>query len=581
MKKFIIPILALLTAAACTPKLRDGDYTLTVLSTNDMHGTFFDSTYAGGGIRRSVFAMNHYIDSVRADQGRENVLLVDAGDCIQGDDATYYFNFVDTVTTHVFSRIVDYMDYDAVAVGNHDIEAGHPVYDRVAEDLRRADAPFLAGNAIRVSDGKPYFPLYKVVRRAGVKIAILGYTNANIKSWLSDEIWSGMDFVSIREIAQRDVDAVREKVHPDVVVVTMHSACGYGDGTKLEAEALDAFNSVSGIDFLVCGHDHRPYVETRDSSALLNSGSHSRYVAQGKMHFKVDGGKIVSRSFETCLIPVKAEMADPVMREHFREDYLAVKHFTLAEVGSLGVTVRTKDAFAGMCPYINLMHTLCLESTDADVSFAAPLTYNKEIPEGSVLFKDLFTFYPFENQLYVINMTGEEILKYLEFSYDLWVNTVSSAGEHVLKIKNRDDPRTQQKGWSFTGRTYNFSSAGGINYTVDITRPAGERIRISSMADGTPFDPARTYKVAVTSYRANGGGGHLQAAGIDTGKIEERTMGRYPEIRVILYNYLKEHGAIDLERISDTSLIGSWSFVPESIARPAVERDMKLVFGEK
>ena len=434
MKKNLFFLFVAILAVACAPRLRDGEYTLTVLSTNDMHGTFFDSTYTGGGIKRSVFAMNHYIDSVRADQGKDNVLLVDAGDCLQGDDATYYFNFVDTVTTHVFSRIVDYMDYDAVAVGNHDIETGHQVYDRVAEDLRKADAPFLAGNAIRNSDGKPYFPLYKVVRKAGLKIAILGYTNANIKAWLPEELWSGMHFVAIKEIVQADVDAVKAKEHPDVMVVTMHSACGKGDGTILEAEALDAFNSVQGVDFLVCGHDHRPYVETRDSSALLNSGSHSRYVAEGKMHYKVEGGKIVSRSYETQLIRVKAEMADPAMRELFYDDYLAVKAFTLAEVGTLDQTVYTRDAFAGMSYYIGLMHTLSLEATGADIAFAAPLTYNKVIEAGPIIFDDLFTFYPFENQLYVITMTGEEILRYLEFSYDMWINTVKSSKEHVLKI---------------------------------------------------------------------------------------------------------------------------------------------------
>ncbi|MBP5637115.1 MAG: bifunctional metallophosphatase/5'-nucleotidase [Bacteroidales bacterium] len=580
MKKYIFAIVALL-AVACAPRLKDGEYTLTVLSTDDMHGSFFDSTYAGGGVKRSLMAMNYYIDSVRTAQGRENVILVDAGDCLQGDDASYYFNFVDTTTTHVFSRMMDYMDYDAVAIGNHDVETGHPVYDRVEKDLKKAGIPLLGGNYIRDDNGKPYFPLYTVVRRSGLKVLIIGYGNANIKAWLPEELWSGMHFVPVMETIQADVDALREKLHPDAVVVVMHCATGNGDGSILEAEAMDAFNSVSGIDFLVCGHDHRPFTEARDTGAFLNSGSHSRYVAQGKMHFKVEDGKIVGRSYESNLIRVKAEMADPAMRELFHPDYEAVKAFTLAEVGSLGVTVKTRDAFAGMSPYINLIHTICLGATGADISFEAPLTYNKEIPEGPILFKDLFTFYPFENQLYLINMTGEDVLRYLEFSYDMWINTVSSSTEHVLKIKERDDPRTQQKGWSFTGRTYNFSSAGGINYTVDVTKPMGERVNVSSMADGTPFEPARTYKVAVTSYRANGGGGHLQAAGIDTGKIGEITVGRYPEIRIILYNYLKEHGSIDLDSISDYSRIGSWSFVPENIARPAIERDMKLVFGEK
>ena len=245
---FLVAVSVLTLSVACNRSLKDGDYTLTVLSTNDVHGTWFDSSYVDGKIRRSIFAMNYYIDSVRTADGFDNVLLLDAGDCLQGDNAPYYFNYIDTVTPHLFPRLLEYMKYDAVAMGNHDVETGHSVYDRVAADLEKAGAPFLAGNAIRNDNGQPYFPLYKTVRKAGLKIAVIGYNNANIAAWLSEELWSGMHFVSIADIIQKDVDYVRAKEKPDVVVAAMHSACGRGDGTILEAEALDAFNKVRGVD---------------------------------------------------------------------------------------------------------------------------------------------------------------------------------------------------------------------------------------------------------------------------------------------------------------------------------------------
>jgi len=99
------------------------------------------------------------------------------------------------------------------------------------------------------------------------------------------------------------------------------------------------------------------------------------------------------------------------------------------------------------------------------------------------------------------------------------------------------------------------------------------------MADGTAFDLSRTYNVAMTSYRASGGGNLLPEIGIDTDRIDERVVARYPEIRNLLYDYLKENGSIDPEETGDTSVIGSWKFVPESIAAPAIDRDMKLLFG--
>ena len=567
--------LTLFLAGACQRGLADGEYTLTVLSTNDVHGSWFDESYTGGPQRKSLLALNYYVDSVRTADGAGNVLLIDAGDCLQGDNAAYYFNYIDTLTPHLFPRLVEYMHYDAVVVGNHDIETGHRVYDRVAADLQKAGIPFLAGNYPR-NDGKgSYFPLYKVFKKAGLKVAVIGYGNANIKGWLSEKIWSGMDFVSITQVIQRDVDLVRAKERPDVVVVAMHSGTGPGDGSILESQAMDSFNLVNGVDWIICAHDHRPYVEARDSSAFLNSGSHSRFLAHGKLHLTVKDRKVVAKSYEADLIPVKAEKADPQMRATFQKDFDAVKAFTLQEVGILNVDLRTREAYVGMSPYINLLHTLGLGCTPAEVSFAAPLTYNGTINAGVLRFNDLFTIYPFENQLFVVDLSGAEIRNYLEASYDRWIGGTNG---HVLRISPRDDPRTQQVGWSFDGRTYNFDSAGGVRYTVDITQPRGKRVNISSMADGTPFDETRMYHVAMTSYRASGGGELLKEAGVDVGQLDERVVARYQEIRNLLYEYLMKNGSIDPEVIGDESVIGHWQFIPEKEAAAAISRDMELVF---
>lgn len=572
MRKLVTAALLLLAVLSCSRKLRDGEYTLTVLSTNDVHGTWFDSTYVGTSVKKSIFAINHYVDSVRAVDGVDNVLLVDAGDCIQGDNAAYYYNFVDTASTHLFSRIMEYMHYDAVAVGNHDIEAGHPVYDRVAVDLKRSGADFLAGNAVLNSGEGTYFPLYKMVKKAGLRIAVLGYTNANIKAWLSEELWSGMHFVSIADIIQRDVDYVRSKEKPDVLVATMHSACGRGDGTILESEALDAFNSVSGVDWLICGHDHIPYVETRDTCALLNSGSHSRYLAHGKMHLKVVGGRIVSKSFETDLIPIDASKADPEMRRHFQKDYEAVRAFTLRKVGTLTRDLRTRDSYAGQSDYMNVLHFITINRPDVEISFAAPLTFNGVVKAGDLLYNDLFTIYPFENQLYVVKMTGEEVVRYLEASYDRWID---SGGNHVLKMRAGDNYRTGQRKWSFENAFFNFDSAGGLIYEVDVTKPAGSRVRIISMADGTSFEPQRTYNVGMTSYRASGGGDLLKEIGIDADSIDERIVNRYPEIRSLLYDSIMEHKVMNPD--SCYGIVGHWKFVPAG-AQKKVAADMQLLF---
>ena len=578
MKRHLFLAACALLALSCGRGPKDGEYTLTVLSTNDVHGTWFDSTYVDSRIRPSLMAVNHYVDSVRTADGAENVLLIDAGDCLQGDNAPYYYNYIDTITPHLFPRLMAYMKYDAVVVGNHDIETGHPVYDRVAADLKKNGVDFLAANAIRNDNGNPYFKPYKVVKRAGLKVAILGYTNANMKAWLQEEIWSGMHFEPIVKVIQADVDRIRAKERPDVMVVVMHSGTGDGDGSMLESEGLDAFHLVKGVDWVLASHDHRPYVETTDSCGFLNSGSHARNVAEGKMHLTVKGRKVVAKTYEAGLIPVKAEMADPVMRAQFQPEYEAVKAFTLKEVGVLNADLWTRDAYRGMSDYMNLIHTLSLGCKPAEISFGAPLTFNGRVASGILKYNDLFTIYPYENQLFVVKMTGDEIKRYLEASYDKWINTIAKVDDTLLKIKNEDDPRTQSQRWSFVNRSYNFDSAAGINYTVDVTKPFGERISVSGMANGEAFDPQREYNVAMTSYRASGGGGLMKEIGIDTDNIDERVVARYPEIRNMLYDYLMENGSIDPEVIGLPTVVGQWKFVPEKLVDPAMERDMNRLF---
>jgi len=593
LKKNILIAIFAVAAICCSCGPKDGEYTLHLYTTNDVHGRYFDSLYVDGAPTQcSLLAVSHYMDSLRALNGAENVIFVDAGDCLQGDNAAYYYNYVDTVSKHLYARMAEYLKYDAIAVGNHDIETGHPVYDRMRREL---PMPFLAGNAlctdtegnvIKNADGtpKPYFQEYAIVKKNGLKVAIIGFTNPNIKNWLSEDVWHGMTFESLIPMVQEDVDRIAAKEHPDVTIVAVHSGTGPGDGSSYESQGLDLFKTLRGVDFLVCSHDHRPYTAQSDSICLINAGSHCRNLGHGTIKLTVKGGKCVAKSIGAELIPVNKNLTDEDMRAEFKKDYEAVKAFTLTPVGNLKVDLRTRDSYRGMCDYMNLIHTISLWKSGADMSFAAPLTFNGFVHSGVILYNDLFTIYPYENQLFAVKMTGKEVKDYLEYSYGTWINTVAGRkGEdmHLLKIVNADDPRTGQSRWSFVNRSYNFDSAGGVNYTVDVTAPEGQRINIVTLADGRAFSEDEEYTVAMTSYRANGGGGLMRAAGIDAEELDGRVAARYPEIRNLLYDYLNEVDTIDPEVIGDSNVIGSWRFVPENVAGPAMDRDMLLLFPRR
>lgn len=581
MRTFLRFAAAALLASAmlsCQSGPKDGTYTFHILTTNDVHGTYFDQSYVDESVRPSMFAVNYYVDSVRNAVGEENVILIDAGDHLQGDNAAYYYNYIETGVEHVWTRIVDYMKYDVNVLGNHDVETAHPVYDRITEEMANHKIPYLGGNAIRNDNGQPYWPKYTVLKRNGVKILVLGYTNPNMKAWLNESVWSGMHFESLIPMVQQDVDAIVSKENPQVVIVAVHSGTGSGDGSVLESQGLDLFKSLKGVDFIICSHDHRPDIEQSEEIVLLNSGSHARNVAHGEITVSIKDGKVSGKKLSGSLIPVSADKTDPVMKAVFQKDYDAVKEFTLKEVGELKGDLVLSDALFGMSDYMAMIQTVCMKSTGAQLCFAAPLSSSGVIKGGILKYNDLFTLYRYENQLYTVNIKGSEVKNYLEYSYDNWIQTISSPNQHILKIAPRDDARYGTRGWSFVGATYNFDSCAGINYVVDVTKPFGERIQISSLADGSAFDMDAMYTVAMTSYRASGGGDIMpKGAGIDSELAEQRTVSKMKEIRELMYDYLQEYGSFDPAVFTDESLIGHWEFGPAAIAGPAMAADKALM----
>lgn len=550
---------------------------LHVLLTGDVHGSWFSEPYVGEGkrLKPSLEGVKYLVDSVRNAVGEDNVLLLDAGDCLQGDNAAFFFNYENPISEHLFPRIVSYMGYDAVVVGNHDIETGHKVYDAIEAQLKEKDIPYLAGNALK-ADGTSYFPEYKVFYKAGLKVLVLGYTNPNIPAWLNNSLWSGMEFKSLVPFVQQRVDAIKEIEKPQVTIVLVHSGTGSGDGAVLENQGLDLFKSLKGVD-LVCGaHDHSPIFDKSKGIVYMNTGSKAAHL--GHVTLINRPGARPSKSARVELLKVRPDERDMEMVKLFRPDYQKVKDFTLRKVADNQVAMRTSDAFKGMCPYMDLVHTVQLKSSGAQISLAAPLTFNKGIRAGELIYNDLFTIYPYENDLYKIKLTGKQIKDYLEFSYTLWLG--EAPGKNLLNIRQKDDPRNAQLRWSFADRTYNFDSAAGINYTVNALSPSGERITITSLADGTPFDPEAEYTVAISSYRGSGGGDHLtKGCGLAKESLDALVAERYNSMRDLIYSYICNSGAISAQAISDRKLLGEWHFVPEEAAQ-RIEADWNLLFAK-
>ena len=202
------------------------------------------------------------------------------------------------------------------------------------------------------------------------------------------------------------------------------------------------------------------------------------------------------------------------------------------------------------------------------------MSFNTSIKAGPVHVSDMFNLYRYENLLVVLKMTGEEIRKHLELSYDLWVNTMKSPDDHIMLLN--DGSMDDKQRFMFKNLAFNFDSAAGIDYEVDVTKPDGQKVHILRMSNGEPFDESKWYKVAMNSYRGNGGGELLtKGAGIPHSEIKNRIL--FQSERDQRYYLMKE-----IERAGklNPQAHNNWKFVPTEWTEPAIARDRKLLFGE-
>lgn len=553
---------------------QDGEVTLKLIETSDVHGCYFPYDFIRNKpMKGSLARVSSYVKEQR--EKYENVILMDNGDILQGQPVAYYYNYMDTISEHVCAAMLNYMKYDVGTMGNHDVETGHAVYDRW---VRQCNFPALGANIVDNKTGKPYLPPYQVIEKEGVKIAILGMITPAIPSWLPEQLWSGLHFEDMEDCARKWVKIIREKENPDVLVGLFHAG---PEGNKLdnvvENGSGNVAKSVPGFDVVFMGHDHtRRYEKVvnveGDSVLLIDPANMSKVVSEVTFTIKKQDGKVVSKQVEGKLVNMDGYAPDADFLNIFSGAYETTMDFVSRNIGRIEHTISSKEAFFGPSAFVDLIHQLQLDIAGADISFCAPLSAYAEIKKGDICVSDMFNLYKYENLLYTMKLTGKEIKDFLEMSYALWTNQMQSPDDHLMLLNEEDNGFGRFKNPSF-----NFDSAAGIIYTVDVTKPQGEKIRIERMANGEPFDLNKTYRVAVNSYRGNGGGDLLtKGAGIPKTELAKRIV--YSTDKDLRYYLMKR---IEEVKVLDPKPLNQWKFIPEEWTVPASKRDYDILFGEK
>lgn len=474
---------------------------ITVLSTTDLHGHIDPIDYYTNKPENTGLAKVATIVR-KARKTDPDLLLLDSGDTIQGTPLVYYHNRKNNAPPDPMMLAMNALRYDAMTIGNHEYNFGLDVLNKAHGE---AKFPWLSANTYIAGTHKTAFEPYVIKEIQGVRVGILGLTTPGIPFWENPENFKGLEFRDSTAEAQKWVPILREKEHVDVVIVAMHMgieedlATGQLWPTSIANEnaAVAIARSVPGIDLVLMGHTHREVPSLYINGVLLTQADKwGDRVARADLYLEKAGEKsswkVIAKAAQT--IEIGASIAPDPEVLALAEPYDRETQTWLSQVlGESPTDVSAASGYTQDTALLDLIHRVQLDASGADVSLAATFNPKAHVAKGPVTVRDISSFYIYENTLVVLEITGSQLKEALEHSARFF--GPYAVGKSAADLIDKRIPG------------YNFDTAEGVDYEIDLTRPSGDRIQHLTFR-GKPLDPSQKLKLAINNYRYNGGGGY-------------------------------------------------------------------------
>ncbi|MBK8479059.1 MAG: bifunctional metallophosphatase/5'-nucleotidase [Opitutaceae bacterium] len=534
---------AFLLAAACGDLLAVERTRITVLATTDIHSHVYPVDYFTNHPTQDGLAKIQTL-VLQARKADPSLLLLDCGDTIQGTPLGYHRVRFSPELADPTILAMNHMGYVSMTVGNHEFNFGRAVMAKAAAEAR---FPWLAANIVRRADQQPAFTPYIIKEVKGVRVAILGITTPGMPYWESPDRIADLDFLNPIETAARYVPILREREHADVVVLAAHM--GFEEDLSapppppglipFESTCIAIAKTVPGIDLLFMGHTHRNNPAVIIGNTLVSqAGRWADRLAQAEVYLeREDSGRpwrVIARG-ATTTAPTEKTVPDPTILDLVKPYHDATQAWRDRQIGTCAATITGSRAREADSAILDLVHRVQLEAGHADISFAASFNPGARIAAGKVSVRDIYSLYTYENTLAVVEITGHQVKEALEHSAKYYLPF--EPGKTVAELANPRMPG------------YNFDSAEGVDYEIDLQRPVGERI-VRMTRNGQPFDLEAHYRIALNSYRQNGGGGYRMFREAKSFATDSR------EIRELILEWIEKHGEIP------AAPTGNWRFTP-------------------
>ncbi|EST11809.1 2', 3'-cyclic nucleotide 2'-phosphodiesterase [Sporolactobacillus laevolacticus DSM 442] len=475
---------------------------LVILETSDVHGSIYPLSYADN--KPKDVGMGKIATLIKNERaGNPSTMLIDNGDMIQGTPLLYYYARFDKSRPNPMAVIANELNYDCAVFGNHEFNFGRDILDRAVSDSK---FPWLAANIVNQSTGEPFFGKPYIIKSfdQGVRVAVLGLTTKYVPNWEKAEHITGMRFEDPVETANKWVPFLKKEKKADVVVLSYHGGFGRDLDTgkaieelKGENQAYQICQEVPDIDALLTGHQHRMiYGSAVNGVTVIQPGCNGTHLGKVTLELEKQQERWHITRKMSELISVAGVEADAGLLNKVGDYEKDAQNWLDQPLGKIEgdmlvrdpMKVRTEDH-----PLIEFINRLQMKASGMDISSTA--LFNNESPgmPENVSMRDIVANYIYPNTLRVIRITGQDMRDALERSAS-YFKTYSGGLIEVSKAFT--DPKPQH---------YNYDMWEGIDYIIDISRPAGNRI-VKLDYHGVPVKMTQHYDVVMNNYRAVGGG---------------------------------------------------------------------------
>lgn len=532
----VLVICMLVSLVPATFAAETGEKHITILGTSDLHGNIWGYSYEDNKetTNNGMARVYTYVQQVRAEN--PNTILVDNGDTIQGTIMTDDLYNKSPDEAHPVMATMNYMGYDAMTLGNHEFNWGITTMKKI---MGQADFPVLAANLLDKAGNFVTEAGWTIVEKDGVNVAIIGVTNPNIPVWDGGkEGIDDMTYEAASVAVKKAIAQIGDKADVIMVLAHMGLEAEYDDEGGADS-AQKILNDNPEVDVLEVGHFHIVVKKTIGSTVVGAPRNLGRDVVRYDLTLD-QNNNITASTVDVVdmasVTPSQAIRDIPLVKEAQKKTIDFVLGGGTDENGEpqppLGSTTAKFQPVNEIrslpegklqdTAVMDLINTIQLEQSGADVSAAALFADSSDLPAGNINYGNIFGIYKFDNTLMRVTVTGAELKGYMEWSaqcYNQWV-----PGDINISF----DPE-------YPGYLYDMFA--GVDYEIDLSQPKGERIK-NVIFKGKPLADDQVLTLAVNNYRYSSA---LKSGGLIEGKKEWESSN---SIRDMIVAYFAEHSPV-------------------------------------